>query len=135
VEELQRGLAALVHLESLQLRLVHGVGIVLEALLSGHPSPPLLTRLLIELPAECNSPLWIPQPAQLSSLVKQAGALHITLVLDERMRCSTAAADCTSQERRAVTQSIADLRRAAAAAGCPRMRIVPPSTEPDVWNG
>jgi hypothetical protein len=84
VEELRQGLSAQVHLTSLQLRMVHGVGRVLEALLIARPCPPL-RRLLIEVSDECTSYLFLPEPPLLSLLMNVAPSLQTTLVIPERL--------------------------------------------------
>jgi len=120
-------LSAQVHLTSLQLRMVRGVGRVVEALVITRSSPPLC-RLLIEVSDECTSPLFLPEPPLLSLLMDVAPSLQTTLVIPERLG--------TNQRWGPLRTNIADeickLRRAAAV--MPRVRVVPPSLNPDVWT-
>jgi hypothetical protein len=127
LEELRQGLSALVHLTSLQLRMVRCVGRMLGALVIACPAPPLC-RLLIEVSYECTSPLFLPEPPLLSTLMTDAPSLHTTLILPERMTSSHK----DDRLRDAIVNDISALRRAAAA--MPHVRIVPPSSIIDVWT-
>jgi hypothetical protein len=131
--ELQECFVAFTQLDSLQLRMVHGVGRVLESLLSAHSSPPL-SRLLIELPSVCPSLLFLPSPLLLSSLSESAMLLHTTLVLSELTRGSGLDEDrsVTAQRRSDIAQALTDLQSAVVAMS--RVRIVPLSSSIDVWT-
>jgi hypothetical protein len=127
--ELQEGFAALTQLESQQLRVVRGVNRVLDALLSARPLPPLLSRLLIEVPLVCTSLSFLPEPRLLSSLAERAVLLHITLLLPESTHCSEPEEDPMSDD---VAIQISELRGAGVT--MPRVRVVPPSPNYDVWS-
>jgi hypothetical protein len=129
VADLQQGFSALVLLESLHLRMVRGVSTVLLALRPERVAPSL-SRLLIEVPSVCPSILFIPRPSVLFDLIIDAPLLHTTLVLPERMN------DSGSQRgellRDAIANDVSELRRAGVT--MPRVDVVPPSSNPDVWT-
>ena len=66
-----QGLSALIHLESLQLRMVRYVNNMLGALWTVRPPLPF-TRLLIELPVVCGCLSFIPMHWCLSGLMSSA---------------------------------------------------------------
>jgi hypothetical protein len=84
--------------------------------------------LLIELPVVCDCSSFLPLPDVLSRLMDVAPSLQVTLVIPERIG--------TNQRWNPLRTNIADeirkLRRAAAV--MPRVRVVPPSLNPDVWT-